>query len=363
MPARELHVAIRCDADPINGTGHVTRCLALAQELRRRGHRVTWISRIAGVPWLGQLIDAGGWSRIEPPDDEAHLPALLAELNTDWVVVDSYRLPTESIAAVASVRQVLAIVDDATPAYPAALYVSPAINPRWQAPAAPGHPAAPGVEVLGGPDFVLIRSELRRLRRVEPGELPDRVDRGRLVAIAGGADSAGLGPILADLAVSGALPAPLLLYSAHPAVVAAAGWSDPVGSGAGAGGWTPLLEVRPPDPEALATAAAEARLAITPAGVTSWELLFLGVPTGLIAVADNQRPNYDTMTARDWAAGLGSVDAARRDPAGLAERIGAVWSDPAAGRARAEAAMAAVDGRGVERVVDRLVGWPSPAAG
>lgn len=348
-----MHVAIRCDADPVNGTGHVTRCLALAEELRRRGHQVTWVSRITGVPWLAEQFDAGHWARIEPPGDESLLPGLVTDLDPDWVVIDSYRLYPGSIGAVAASRRVLAIVDDATPAYPASLYVSPAVNPRWQAPpGTPNHPAAPEVDVLGGPEYVLIRSELRNLRPVDPADRwawVDRADDGRLVAITGGADSAGLGPILAGLAESHALPAPLTLFSAHPDL---ARRRDVGGGGWGAGD-APSLEVRPPGPEALALAS-EARLVITPAGVTSWELLCLGVPAGLIAVAENQRPNYEAMTGRGWGAGLGSIEQCRRDPGGLADRIRSVWSDPAACRDRARAAWTAVDGRGVERVADLL---------
>jgi hypothetical protein len=53
--------------------------------------------------------------------------------------------------------------------------------------------------------------------------------------------------------------------------------------------------------------ARSADLVISAAGVSSWELLYLGVELGLIQVADNQDANYREITQKRWAIGLGKV--------------------------------------------------------
>ncbi|NUR79355.1 MAG: spore coat protein, partial [Dermatophilaceae bacterium] len=52
-----VHIALRCDASPRTGTGHVVRCLALGDELTSRGVRVTILGEVTGVPWLTDQVE------------------------------------------------------------------------------------------------------------------------------------------------------------------------------------------------------------------------------------------------------------------------------------------------------------------
>lgn len=56
-----MKVAIRADAWPTMGSGHIMRCLCLADALRVRGARVTFLCRSL-PPHLANAITAGGHS-------------------------------------------------------------------------------------------------------------------------------------------------------------------------------------------------------------------------------------------------------------------------------------------------------------
>ncbi len=129
---------------------------------------------------------------------------------------------------------------------------------------------------LNGPDYVLIRREVRDLRRLRdlmgPGE--------GVTFLLGGTDVAGLGPLIQGVDLG-----------------------EPVYAGPGIGEGAGITWL--PGGAELLRRAACSRLVVSAAGVASWEMLHVGVPLALVLVADNQRGNYDWMTSYGWARGLG----------------------------------------------------------
>lgn len=87
-------------------------------------------------------------------------------------------------------------------------------------------------------------------------------------------------------------------------------------------------------------------LAVAAAGVTAYELARLGVPSVVVAVADNQTPVVRRLVDADAA-----VAATLGDLAPAAEELA---DDPARRRTIADAAVRLVDGRGADRVVARM---------
>ena len=117
---------IRADATPRMGTGHVMRCLALAQVARREGLDVHMVCRL-GVDWLRERLAREDIPlhclpdmppAAEPPD------ALLQQLQTDnlaipgttstpiWVVLDGYHFDTVCQLAVMRAGYRLLVIDD-----------------------------------------------------------------------------------------------------------------------------------------------------------------------------------------------------------------------------------------------------------
>lgn len=109
------------------------------------------------------------------------------------------------------------------------------------------------------------------------------------------------------------------------------------------------IAVNPPDLPALM---ANADAAVSAAGSTAWELLFLGVPSVLIPIADNQRPIVDAVRAGRAAELFGEPGDV--DPAALADRIERLCHDVARREDLSGRARRFIDGRGAARVVECL---------
>lgn len=105
-------VVIRCDASLRIGSGHIMRCLTLADQLARQGATISFLCRdLPGQ--LGGVIAQRGyratmlpppeatpsssgapecWLGVPPGRDAGETAALLRELRPDWLIVDHYGL-------------------------------------------------------------------------------------------------------------------------------------------------------------------------------------------------------------------------------------------------------------------------------
>jgi UDP-2,4-diacetamido-2,4,6-trideoxy-beta-L-altropyranose hydrolase len=334
-------VLIRADAGPTLGTGHVMRCLALAEVLRDKG----WSVRFAlgeGPSSIASILRERGFdlSPVQAPagsgEDAERTLALADAHGADWVVADGYRFGAVYQAQLyrAGLHQLL--IDDLGngPAYLADLVLNPNVY---------AHPSlygarSPHCRLLLGTRCALLRRELRRLPP------PARaVGRGRNILVAmGGADAHNL--------TARVLSALCQVAPGEVRVAAVAGPANPHrealhGVAARAGGCIRIEHAI----QRLPALMAWADLAVAAAGGTCLELAYMGVPALLVVTADNQLRVAEGMdeagAARNlgWHTHLGTarlgrmVMAARADGEGLA-RMG-------------QAASHLVDGLGGHRVV------------
>jgi UDP-2,4-diacetamido-2,4,6-trideoxy-beta-L-altropyranose hydrolase len=91
----EMNVAIRIDASITIGTGHVMRCLTLANLLFKRGARVTFLCRAFEGNML-QFIASQGFATLELPIDGDDVPLMKHFLHhlgvVDWLIIDHYEI-------------------------------------------------------------------------------------------------------------------------------------------------------------------------------------------------------------------------------------------------------------------------------
>ena len=292
-------VAIRVDASVFIGTGHVMRCLTLAGELRDRGARVLFISRLldgnlcdfisrsgfelrplpappAEADCSSQLSQVAWLAREWAADAEATGAALPATPRADWLIVDHYALDARWEGALrASVGRIMAIDDLADRPHDCNLLLDQNLYEDMQQRydgLLPGH-----CRRLLGPQYALLRAEFKEaskgLRRRD-GSV------GRLLIFFGGSD--------ADNATAKALEALRLLDAPQLAADVVVGGSNPHRE-----------ELRQRcaamknvafhcDIKNMASLMAQADLAIGAGGGATWERCFLGLPAITLVAAQNQ---------------------------------------------------------------------------
>ena len=97
---------------------------------------------------------------------------------------------------------------------------------------------------------------------------------------------------------------------------------------------------------------ADADVAISAAGITCWEMCFLGLPAVLIDVAENQTPMAQELDRQGIAIHVGS--SAEVTPRSIAARLKPLLASPERRAAMSERGRKLVDGRGAERVVSAM---------
>jgi UDP-2,4-diacetamido-2,4,6-trideoxy-beta-L-altropyranose hydrolase len=94
-----MKFAIRADASYLIGTGHIMRCLTIAEELARNGNYVFFICANENGNLIKFIQDRGYTVRIIPPMNDPSEDAILSNCAiteeggmVDWLIVDHYRL-------------------------------------------------------------------------------------------------------------------------------------------------------------------------------------------------------------------------------------------------------------------------------
>jgi UDP-2,4-diacetamido-2,4,6-trideoxy-beta-L-altropyranose hydrolase len=344
-----LRVAVRADASRTLGSGHVMRCLTLAEVLRARGATVQFICR-PDHGHLGARITGQGFGLHWLPDtaiwhadaDAQHTLAALGPNGCDVLLVDHYALGAAWQATLRpACRRLVAIDDLADRPHAADLLLDQNLGRQ------PGDYAAllPAAATrLIGPAFALLRPEFAAARAASLARRAGGRLQHLLVSM-GGAD-----PQQATLRVLQALRHCTLPADAHLTVVlgAAADTRPAIAELLPTLPWPARLCVDVADMAPLLVAA---DLAIGAAGGSAWERCCLGLPTALLVLADNQRPGTRALVAAGAALDLGGVaDLPATLPAALQQA-----ADPAMLQRLSAAAAAVTDGLGAQRVADAVL--------
>jgi spore coat polysaccharide biosynthesis predicted glycosyltransferase SpsG len=289
------------------GLGHVARSSALAVAVARRGFLV----RCRAVGAESSLdLDGIAW---EPADD---LDDALSCEGPAVLVLDSYRIGAGDVAAVPPEVSLVVIQEHVAPPARAALVVSAGLD---RAPEGSGR--------LHGLEYVCLRPRFwRSPRRL----IPSRIRRA-LVTTGGGDGVPGLGPRLA-LAARVALP------GAAIALV-----RGPYGTGAAPAG-VELVDA----PVCLYDELVAADAVVSTGGQTLLEAAAVGAPTIAVVAAENQRRQAERLAA------CGAVRLVELPADEVGSLLRVLDADADLRRELARNAQSAVDGRGAERVSERI---------
>lgn len=366
MPVR---VVFRVDASVQIGTGHVMRCLTLADELARQGHECCFVCR-AHPGHLGDLIASKGYDLtllpFEPARTELQLGTGTADdyarwlgatwqedacrtleaisgQKPDWLVVDHYALDAEWERLVAGAAGKIMVIDDlANRAHECELLVDQNLG-RAGSEYDSRLPA--DCQRLIGPRYALLRPEFaelreRSLRRRQNPELK------RILISLGGVDRTNVTGQVLEALVESALPHDTKL---DIVMGAAAPYLDDVRLQAAGLPFDATVSVNVKN---MAERMCLADLSIGAAGSTSWERCCMGLPSITVVLAENQRLIGEALTESGGAFLVDIFRISNEIPI-LVERFLSSCDERQLGT---QNAAAVCDGTGVGRVVTALIG-------
>lgn len=340
-----MRIGLRCDAHPAMGVGHLVRQLALAEEFGSRGDQVVLLGDASGVPWAMGQVAARGLRMTDAIGPHGFADQCLA-LGLDAVMLDGYHLPPALGAGLRAARIPTATMVDGPFGLDqiADLYVDQNLG----AVVAP-EVLASGARMLVGPHYALLRNVVLARREATAARwAAGPVGRPRVLVVFGGTDAFGGCAVLVPLILATGLPVDVIAVAARAEVAEALGALVP--------GPEQSVEAIPPVDD-LAALLVTCDAAISAAGTSVWELLCLGVPTGVVCVTDNQRVGYDVVAESGVCLGVGMLEELRARPAAddagidvLRRLIG----DAVLRSRLSSAGLATVDGCGRVRVADAI---------
>jgi len=342
-----MNLFIRADANSKIGTGHVMRCIALAQAWCDEGGVATFITHCENK-LLSEKIQKEGFKIISIdhvcPDsaDLAKTIAILKNENTDqkkWLVLDGYHFTSEYQKAIREAGYCLLVIDDMNhlPHY----YANILLNQNIHAPEL-NYSCNADTKLLLGTSYTLIRKEFLRYRDLKRN-IPERAKN--IFVFLGGADSNNvtlkiiealkiidLNDITVKIIVGPANPYQEMLHK----ILETANFKSE------------LLK----NPVNLPELMAWADLAISAGGSTCWEFALLGLPNIVIVVAKNQIQIAESLSDKGIVCNMGWYEMISSNS--IAACIENTINDITLRKTMSKKSENFIDGEGSRRVVQKI---------
>jgi spore coat polysaccharide biosynthesis predicted glycosyltransferase SpsG len=264
-------MVFRADASPKIGAGHVMRLSAIAEEAISRGIECFFVGEIRDVKWLETYLYKIGFSQILTPG------SISLVMSTESVLIlDSYHIPVDDPALkVGNWKSIVSISDAQTPDYLADLVVYPNL--------ANLDSFLDDSRTLSGPRMIPFRKSIARLERNEFSTNP------RILIFGGGTDQFGMAPLLANEIRQ------RFRYSQANFIYHDSSEIEFMDS---------RFKVFPFG-NSLDTLLQHSDIVITSASTSSFEVMAMGIPTGIIRIIGNQDQNFDTLSQSGLASRIG----------------------------------------------------------
>lgn len=342
-----MSLYIRADADAKIGTGHIMRCIALAQAWQDQVGEVTFISHCE-TDALKKRIQSEGFRLISLdhvcPDssDLMNTLSILKNESADqknWLVLDGYHFTPEYQKAIRNEGIRLLVIDDMNHLlhYHADIF----LNQNVHAPDLK-YQCDEDTTLLLGTRYVLLRREFLKYRDFNR-QIPDRAKN--ILVTLGGADP--------NNVTHKVIEALKLLDEPDISVRIIIGPANPhketLCKALASAHFEAELLINPLNvPELMAYA----DVAMSAGGSTSWELAFMGLPALLIVLAENQRRSAKLLAESKVFIGLG--DGQNVKVQDIAHALKNLLQNCKLQKKLSQKGHLLVDGMGVERVIEIL---------
>ena len=299
-----MNVLIRADASAVIGTGHIMRCLALAEQMHDKGWKVHFVCKELPGHMLA-VIRRNGFEVSGIPLDvscadtyvDAELTKQVIRANGpfQWVIVDHYGLDEVWQRQIkSSVDHVMVIDDLANRRHHCDMLLDQNYNPKGAARYKGLIPE--GCRRLIGPSYLLLRSSFYEMRDLMDLNR-DRTVR-RILLFFGGSDPTGetMKAIEAVHMIDrSSLRFDVVVGDSNP-------MRDQIESACRA---LPNIRFHCQVNE-MASMMALADFSVGAGGVAMWERCFLGLPSAVVITADNQAESVEAAASREaiWPIGM-----------------------------------------------------------
>lgn len=341
------------------------RCRTLAAALIKRGARVRFITRdhpghlgdflqcvgmqVELLPQSGHGADREGyaaWLGVSQQEDAKQTIAAMQGTKCDVLVVDHYALDSVWESLLRPHTSEIMVIDDlANRSHNCEILLDQNYSSSGAERYTPWVPS--DCQLLLGPRYSLMRSEFSQAR--ESAALRQE-DTKRVLIYLGGSDPSNV----TGLAFK-ALCAPRLEHLAVDVVVGPNFSHRPELMHLANGRSRTQVHGSLPH---LADLMAHADIAIGAGGATTWERLYMGLPSIVVSIAENQEPACEALAADGFIHYLG--DAQTLTVTAVEDAMVKMLTGADAWKSRQRAGAALVDGLGAERVVEVLA--PSPVS-
>jgi UDP-2,4-diacetamido-2,4,6-trideoxy-beta-L-altropyranose hydrolase len=335
---------IRADANTRIGTGHLMRCMALAQSWKARGGVVTFVTQCESKSLRNRLSDEGmqvvTLEQSHPHQLDWEITSqIIRKSSATWVVLDGYQFDPEYHNQLKKSGQRLLVIDDTAHLnhYCADIILNQNIGADRLK-----YSHEPYTNMMLGPQYALLRSEFLTWQGWKR-KIPDVV--AKVLVTMGGADYHN-----ATLKVINALKR---VDCPRLEVKIVAGASNPniemLKEAVHSASCTMsiLSDVRN-----MANLMAWADMAVTAAGSTCWELSFMKLPFAAILLAENQKYIYEEVEKVGIAIRCGWYYTL--NPKSLEKNLFRLIHDNNCRSRMSAKAGKFVDGFGADRVLDAL---------
>ena len=276
-------IVFRADASAKIGSGHISRCLVLAETLRRSGQTCHFICRQLQGDQINKIQDKGfdvSLLSAHEQSDAKESAEIISRLNAELVVVDHYDLGVEweKFVALFSTAMIMVIDDLVDREHNCDLF----LNQNHKADAVVySKLLPPKCKMLLGTEFALLREEFSGLRQLALQRRQNAVLKEILISLGGGDCTEITEKVMAVMSeqhfdrlrkvtvvsrsiTAESMPVSLLRDKLGVSVECIV------------------------DADSMSELMTRADLSIGAAGTTSWERCCLGLPTVLLTLADNQ---------------------------------------------------------------------------
>lgn len=343
-----MKLLIRADATIQMGTGHLMRCLALAQAVQRQGGVVYFAIFACSVPLQNRLIDEGFKlchllsCELGSLLDAQKTAQFAKQLQCDWVCVDGYQFGTDYQQYLNQLGCRSLFLDDYGHAesYSADLI----LNQNLSAQPNLYQNRIPNTRLLLGIKYTLLRKEFWQWRG---WQRKISTVANHLLITLGGSDP--------NNVTAWVLDALQKIQNQTFKITVIVGNTNPHRNALIEKVKHSIHEIDLVfDAIDMSSYLVSANLAISAGGSTTWELAFLGLPSLIVTLADNQRAIAQALHEKGIAISVGEASELNADQ--FVNLLQQLAHNPEHRQMMSQKGQALIDGEGGDRVVMAMTG-------